>query len=150
MTSGLEHALSQLPATPAITYRGMTTPPANAITLAHVLPSSVNPRVASENFTAARLVAIVTITGRYIAPLSQHPEEHEIALLPGTLLLPAGSVNVPGLQNPVVLLAEPGSAPELPPGPEELRAAVLQQVGAALAAPAVTIHSPGRFTPARG
>jgi hypothetical protein len=149
MTSGLERALLQLPATPAITYRGMTTPTANAITLAQVLPSSLNPRVASENFTAERLAAIVTITGRYIGPLSRHSEEHEIALLPGTVLVPAGSVNVPGLQNPVVLLAEPGHAPELPTGSDELRALVLQQVGAALAAPAVTIHSPGRFTPGK-
>ncbi|WP_199253751.1 hypothetical protein [Mycolicibacterium mengxianglii] len=149
MTTGLEQALLQLPATPAITYRGLAGEPSpNAITLSSVLPSSLSPRVATENFTAQRLVAIVTITGRYIAPLSQHPDEHEIALLPGTVLLPVGSVNVEGLSNPVVLLAEPGDAPQLPPGPAELRAAVIEQVSAALAAPAVPIHSPGRFTPA--
>ncbi len=146
MTAGLERALLQLPATPAITYRGMSgAPTSSAVTLTRVLPSSVNPRVASENFTAERLVAIVTLTGRYIAPLSQHPDEQEIALLPGTVLLPAGFVEVTGMQFPVALLVEPGDAPELPPGPEELRAAVITQVSAALAGPDFPVHSPGRF-----
>ncbi|CAN5454380.1 hypothetical protein BH11ACT7_BH11ACT7_26170 [soil metagenome] len=99
---GLEQALLQLPAAPAITYRGLAGEPSPyAITLSSVLPSSLSPRVATENFTAQRLVAIATITGRYIAPLS-HPDEHEVALLPGTILLPVGSVNVEGLSNPVV------------------------------------------------
>lgn len=84
MTAGLEQALLQLPATPAITYRGVGgVPSSHAITLSNVLPTSLSPRVASENFTAERLTAIVTITGRYIAPLSQHPDEQEMALLPG-------------------------------------------------------------------
>ncbi|WP_157516741.1 hypothetical protein [Mycobacterium sp. MS1601] len=112
-----------------------------------MLPSSLSPRVASENFHAERLAAIVAITGRYIAPLSKHPDEQEIALLPGTVLLPVGSVAVDGLVNQVVLFAEPGEAPQLPAGPAELRDVVSQQVGAALRAPAVTIHSPGRFSP---
>jgi hypothetical protein len=34
-------------------------------------------RVASENFTAAQLVAIVTITGRSIAPMSHYADEQE-------------------------------------------------------------------------
>lgn len=84
MTAGLEQALLQLPATPAITYRGVGgVPSSHAITLSNFLPTSLSPRVASENFTAERLTAIVTITGRYIAPLSQHPDEQEMALLPG-------------------------------------------------------------------
>jgi hypothetical protein len=60
------------------------------------MPTSADPRVASENFTAERLAAIVTVSGRLIAPLSRHPDEQEIAILPGTLLLAAGSVAVQG------------------------------------------------------
>jgi hypothetical protein len=111
------------------------------------MPTSADPRVASENFTAERLAAIVTVSGRLIAPLSRHPDEQEIAILPGTLLLTVGSVAVPGLVNDVVLLAETGTAPGLPSDSAELRQVVTQQVTDALAKPAVTVHSPGRFAP---
>lgn len=148
MTSNLVETLSRLPASPGITYRGMSGPvPHTATTVSAVMPTSADPRVASENFTAERLVAFVTITGRFIAPLSRHPDEQEIAILPGTLLLAAGSVAVPGLVNNVVLLAETGNAPGLPKDSAEVRQVVIQQVTDALARPAVTVHSPGRFTP---
>ena len=54
------------------------------------------------------------MTGRLVAPFARYREEQEIAMLPGTLLLLAGSVDVPGLPDSVVLLAEPGDAPGLP------------------------------------
>jgi hypothetical protein len=148
VTSNLVDTLSRLPATPGITYRGWSGPaPHTAMTVSAVMPTSADPRVASENFSAERLAAIVTITGRFIAPLSRHPDEQEVAILPGTLLLTVGSVAVPGLVNDVVLLAETGSAPGLPKDSAELRQVVTQQVTAALARPDVTIHSPGRFAP---
>jgi len=148
VTSNLVDTLSRLPATPGITYRGWSGPaPHTAMTVSAVMPTSADPRVASENFTAERLAAIVTITGRFIAPLSRHPDEQEVAILPGTLLLTVGSVAIPGLVNDVVLLAETGSAPGLPKDSAELRQVVTQQVTAALARPDVTIHSPGRFAP---
>jgi hypothetical protein len=103
--------------------------------------------VASENFTAERLAAIVTVSGRLIAPLLRHPDEQEIAILPGTLLLSVRTVAVPGLLNDVVLLAESGTAPDLASDSAELRQVVAQQITDALARPAVTIHSPGLFAP---
>jgi hypothetical protein len=142
--------LLKLPATSAITYRGMSGPPANsAFTLSRVLPTSTDPRIATENFTAERVVAIVTITGRFIGPLSRHPEDLEIALLPATLLIPVGSVAVSGLGNDVVLLAETGTAPGLPADLPELKQVVGTQVGAALLREPITVHSPGRFSPPR-
>jgi hypothetical protein len=148
VTSDLVDTLSRLPATPGITYRGWSGPaPHTAMTVSAVMPTSADPRVASENFTAERLAAIVTIAGRFIAPLSRHPDEQEVAILPGTLLLTVGSVAVSGLVNDVVLLAEAGSGPGLPKDSAELRQVVTQQVTAALARPDVTIHSPGRFAP---
>ena len=148
MPADLIDTLSRLPATAAITYRGMSGPPATrAFTLTNMLPTSADPRVASENFTAERLAAIVTTTGRSIASLSRHPDELEIVILPGTLLLPAGSVTVPGLPNPVVLLAEKGWAPGLPESKADLERTVVDQVARSLASAAVLIHSPGKFTP---
>lgn len=58
-------------------------------------------------------------------------------------------MTVDGLAYPVALFAEQ-DAPQLPAGPDELREVVAQQVGAALRAPAVPIHSPGRFSPRGG
>ncbi len=148
MTQSLLDALLALPATPAITYRGSSGVGINAaITLQSVLPTSINPRVASENFTADQLVAIVAISGRSIARLSRHPDEEEIALLPGTILQPVGSIDVDGLVRPLALLAEPGTAAGLPEDATELQAVVRRQIGTALMLPPVVVHSPGRFTP---
>jgi hypothetical protein len=148
VTQSLVEALMALPPTPSITYRGTSGPAANAsFTLQAVLPTSADPRVASENFTSEALAAIVTITGRDIAPLSRYPDDREIALLPGTLLRPVGSIDVDGLTNAVVLLAELGTAPGLPRNYEELRDAVRGQVGEALRLPPVIINSPGRYAP---
>src|ERR1700712_2268159 len=98
MTQSLLEAILALPATPGVTYRGTSGVGMTAvITLQAILPTSADPRVASENFTADKIVAIVTTTGRNIAPLARHPDEREIALLPGTVLQPVGSVNVDGL-----------------------------------------------------
>jgi hypothetical protein len=151
VTSNLVDTLSRLPASPGITYRGLSGPAAHSsLTVSAVMPTSADPRVASENFTAELLAAIVTVSGRLIAPLSRHPDEQEIAVLPGTLLLTVGSVALRGLISDVVLLAETGTAPGLPKDSAELRQVVTQQVTDALARPAVAIHSPGRFSPPRG
>lgn len=148
MNERLSEALLRLPAHPSIAYRGMMASASpNTITVRAVLPSSLDPRRASENFTCDRLAAIATITGRAVAQLSRHPEEQEIAILPGTVLLPVGFVVVPGLDGDVVLLAEPGTAPDLPATSTELKQTVVEQVTAALGRPAVTILSPGRFAP---
>lgn len=148
MPDTLVDAIAQLPTTPGITYRGMSgPPPIGSFAVPTVLPTSTDPRIASENFTAERVAAIVTVTGRSIAPLSRHPDELEVAILPGTLLVPAGSVAVHGLPNPVVLLAESGWVPGLPENSEQLKQAVVERVTEALGEPPAPIHSPGRFTP---
>lgn len=148
MPNPLIDAITRLPTTPGITYRGMSGPPPNgAFALSAVLPTSTDPRIASENFTAERVAAIVTVTGRSVAPLSRHPEELEIAILPGTLLVPAGYVTIEELPNPVVLLAETGWALGLPENNQELKQAVVERVARALEESPVLIQSPGRFTP---
>lgn len=146
MTEDILTTLSKLPAMPAITYRGMSgVKPTASFALKAIMPTSMDPRVASENFTTEWLAAIVSITGRLVAPFARYREEQEIAMLPGTMLLMAGSVEVPGLPGGVVLWAEPGDAPGLPADSEALKDVVVQQVTAALARPNVPISSPGRF-----
>jgi hypothetical protein len=106
------------------------------MTVSAVVPTSTDPRFASENFTAGRFPAIVTVAGRLIAPFSRNP-----------LLLSVGTVAIPRLANDVVLLAETGTAPGLPKDSAELRQVITQEVTDVIARPAVTIHSPGRFAP---
>jgi hypothetical protein len=149
MTTDLVSTLETLPATPGITYRGISQPPTTAFTLSKVLPTSADPRVATENFTAERVAAIVTRTGRFIGPLSRYPADSEVALLPATLLIPVGSVAVAGIDNEVVLLAESGTAPGLPADLPELKRVVSEQVAAALRREPIEVHSPGRFSPPR-
>lgn len=133
MTNSVVDTISQLPATSSVVYRGMSdTPPASSFTVAALLPTSADPRVASQNFTSDRVAAIVTVTGRSIAALSRRPQEQEVAILPGTLLLPVGNVDVPGLPEPVVLLAETGWAPGLPENKTKLEQAVIARISDAL------------------
>ena len=59
MPADIAETLAKLPAAPGITYRGLSGAPAtSAITLSQVMPTSADPRVATENFTAERVVAI--------------------------------------------------------------------------------------------
>lgn len=148
MSVDLVDQISRLPALPGITYRGMSdAQPTSAVTVAALLPTSFNPRVASENFTSERIAAIANTSGRYVAPLSRHPDEMESVLPPGTLLLPVGFVHVEGLSEPVILLEEPGTAAGLPSTKAELQEIVSRQVQLAIASPTVTVRSPGRFAP---
>jgi hypothetical protein len=94
------------------------------------------------------VAAIASVSGRLIAPLSSHPDEQELVLLPGTVLLPVGTVAVDGLAKEVVLLTEPGAAPELPANLEGLKQAVTHRIRAALSSEVLRIFSPGRFVPA--
>ncbi|MFK5027023.1 hypothetical protein ACI39O_26905, partial [Klebsiella pneumoniae] len=82
MTDGpgrLEDARAKLPIFRGVGWRGagfeLTTP----FTLQAPLPTSQDARVASENFRAPSLHAIVSVSGREIGPLSRHPAEAEVA-----------------------------------------------------------------------
>ena len=50
MSADIAATLAKLPATPGITYRGLSGAPAtSAITSSQVMPTSADPRVATEN-----------------------------------------------------------------------------------------------------
>lgn len=138
----LEEALAKLPVFRGVVWRGagfeLTTP----VTLHVPLPTSKDVRVASENFRAPVLHAIVSGSGREVGPLSRHPAEAEVALLPGTVLTPATGVHViEGFRVQVVreVLPSGDSAPQV--SDEDLAPLLM---AARLASP-VEITSPGRF-----
>ena len=151
-------ALEKLPETAAVTYRGLpadaVTPSGTFVTQAFTATSR-DPRIATEDFTAAAVVAIAGRTGRDIAFLAQNADEAEVVLLPGTILRPVGSIVAGDLTVHIVeeLLIDDASAtgtvpphPALPPSAEALSALVTDAVTAAreVTAP-MTITSPGKF-----
>lgn len=138
----LEDALAKLPVFRGVVWRGagfeLTTP----LTLHVPLPTSKDVRVASENFRAPILHAIISGSGREIGPLSRHPAEAEVALLPGTVLTPVTGVHVTeGFRVQVVKEVLPGGESALPGSDEDLASLLT----VARAAPPVEITSPGRF-----
>jgi hypothetical protein len=80
------------------------------MTVSAVMPTSADPRAASQNFTAERLAAMVPFSGRLVAPLSRHPDEQEIAILTGTLLLSVRTVAVPRTRQ-AVNTTDPSESP---------------------------------------
>lgn len=75
MRVDLVDQISRVPALPGITNRGMSgSQPTSAVTVAALSPTSLNPRVASGNFSSERIAAIANTGSRYIAPLSRHPD----------------------------------------------------------------------------
>lgn len=145
MTDGpgrLEDALAKLPIFRGVVWRGagfeLTTP----FTLQAPLPTSKDARVASENFRAPSLHAIVSVSGREIGPLSRHPAEAEVALLPGCTLTPATGVHlVEGFSVQVVREVSPSG--EIAPMVSDDDLALILEP--ARFAPRVDITSPGRF-----
>lgn len=145
MTDGLgspEDALAKPPIFRGVVWRGagfeLTTP----FTLQAPLPTSKDARVASENFRAPCVHAIVSVSGREIGPLSRHPAEAEVALLPGATLSPATGVHlVEGF--PVQVVREVSPSGEIAPMVSDEDLASL--LAAARAEHPANISSPGRF-----
>lgn len=138
----LEEALAKLPVFRGVVWRGagfeLTTP----LTLHVPLPTSKDVRVASENFRAPVLHAIISGSGREVGPLSRHPAEAEVALLPGTVLTPATGVHViEGFRVQVVREVLPSGESALHVADEDLA----PLLAVARSAPPVDITSPGRF-----
>jgi len=143
-TQPIPDILSKLPPYNGIVWNGATFELTTPITLYAPLPTSRNPRVASENFAAPYLYAIVSIAGRDVGPLSRNRAEEEVALLPGSVLSPATGIHPVGNHQVQVLIETIPDQP-LPtlPGDDAL-AAILASADAA--AP-FTVTSPGRFSP---
>lgn len=146
-------ALAKLPPFAGLTFRGLGAgdpePPALGLVVG-VLPTSRDPRVASENGTAPRLLALLHRTGRSLEPFSAHPWQGEVVVRPDTAWQRLLEVPVAGLASPVLLLAEldPDGAPmpvTWPPTLEAVAALVERTVAEALGAGPVDVPVPGKF-----
>ncbi|MEO5534189.1 MAG: hypothetical protein ABIR17_03560 [Pseudolysinimonas sp.] len=142
--AGLVNALESLPVYQGVTWRAATGALAGGILLPAPVPTSRDLRIASANFTAACVWAIVSSAGRDVGPISADPAAREVAILPGSSLSPASALHdVSGLTLQVVI--------EIRPGVEAGRAVsdddLVVLIESARATAAVTVRQPGRFGP---
>lgn len=142
--------LAKLPPITTLAYHGLSDVGelTGVQTLAGLLPTSSDPRIATENFTTGGVAVIITATGRAVGPLSAHPHEREIVLLSGTLVAPITSTTLPR-SGVLVLIAEeiPASTVDLglPAGVDALLVEIDDRIVFAQQAGPVEISSPGRF-----
>jgi hypothetical protein len=143
-------ALAGLPETAVLTWHGAFEPPAAATVEVHgILATSLDPRIATENFSTPVIVAIIAKRGRSIGPFSAHPDEKEVVLLPGTVLNVLAMSRQPDTATIVLMeeLAPSGAELDwLPPTIDELGQFVMEQLSHSVAGPAAKISTPGKFT----
>lgn len=152
--SGFLDAIAQLPDFNGITFRGLAAgepvPPAVGV-LAGVASASRSARVATENFTAARLLVLLNRTGKSIAEFSQHPGEGEVVVRPGTVWRALIEIDVTGTDTPVLVLEELDPTGTTPSPTEwgdtldELAGRVVRLVQQGLATDAIPVAVPGKF-----
>ena len=139
---GLITALEKLPPFTGVTWRGAPGALVRPIELPVPLPTSLDPRVASANFTVPTLWAVLAVAGRDIGPLSADPAAREVTLLPGSTLVPGGDAHeVAGVTVQLVREVRDGVVSRANPPDADL-AAVLE---AFRAEGVVEIRQPGRF-----
>lgn len=142
-------ALAKLPRADVVSFHGGGLPPvfeqSDVFTLRGITATSLDLRVATESGTFRELVAFRSYTGRWVSPFSQHPDEQEVAFLPGTPFRAVGSVRIAfgGVAYPCSVVEElVDGQPAVDP------AVLLRDVErAASGTPAVArgVTSPGKF-----
>jgi len=110
-------ALDKMPPVGGLAWRGIDDVPGSVPALGvltAVAPTSRNPRVATENFTARTILVLLTRTGRDLSAFSAHPHEAEVIQRPGSVWrrLPDRQVSSPA---PLVVLEEVDPAGYTPP-----------------------------------
>ncbi|MBS2936202.1 hypothetical protein KDN32_00420 [Nocardioides sp. J2M5] len=126
--------LEQLPPHEGIVFRGCEARSherwaGRAHVTESLLPTSRDPRVATENFTTDAVYAILSRTGRGIEQFSAARHEHEVVFLPGTILTLVTRVRVKDLG--VTIVEEFVPAPEVEPPATDL-AVVQEEIGRAI------------------
>jgi hypothetical protein len=146
-------ALEKLPRYRGVSFRGIGSTSglgfhAGGFVLTQgLVATSRDPRVATENFSAEGLYAVVGDSGRSLEGHSQHPDEREVVFLPGVAFHVVKHARVGDL--PVVIVEELDPAAfETPPEPaslDEVGASIGRAVLAARELPPVPVSSPGKF-----
>jgi hypothetical protein len=141
--AGFVAAISRLPAYVGMTWRAAGFELTGPFTSDVPLPTTRDLRVATENFRVGGAHLFLTTAGRDIAPLSAHPSDQEVVLLPGARLVPASAFHdVEGLRIQVIL-EQPAPGVAIPAAPTDDEIGEL--VRAARTADDAAIHQPGRF-----
>jgi hypothetical protein len=146
-------ALDKLPPYGGITFRGIpigASAPPHVSVATGLIPTTTQVQLASENFTAAWILALLNRTARDISILSAASEEHEVVIRPGTAWSRLFQINVQGCRIPVLVLEElqlsdDGAQPLWGDTSGALAQTITQQVQQALALPPSPIRMPGRF-----
>lgn len=153
--SNILHAIERLPSFSGVAFRGLANGEAEPHQLGVVngaAYASLRARAAAENLVALRLLVLLNRTVRNIAPFSQHPEEGEVVVRPGSVWHRLISITVPGLEAPALVLEEldPSGPAPVPEGwgdtRSELAARVRALVEADRAAEAAPIAVPGKYS----
>lgn len=148
---GFLAALDKLPPYEGMTFRGLPQGEPAPVTgvVTGLMASSRSPRVASENFTAPALVALLNRTGRDLTALSRFPEEAEVVVLPGGLWRALGPVEVDGVPVHVMEELEPSGRTRQPESWGRTMADVVDAIGqelrAAVVREPVVVNAPGKF-----
>jgi hypothetical protein len=104
-------ALDKLPAFLGLSYRGYAVPEGRlrprTVLSGILVPTSRDPRVATENFTTDGLYAVIGNRGRDLTALSERPQEREIVFRPGSMFLPIERLDVDGLEVSIVEELDP-------------------------------------------
>lgn len=147
-------AIDKLPAYGGFTFRGLddaeALPPALGVA-AGVLATSRDPRVASENFRTARVLALLNRTGRDISRFSAQPDEGEVVVRPGSVWRVLTSFEVAGTRPTFVVLEELDPSHTTPEPTEwgdtlaETRERLTRVIAEAATAVPVAVASPGKF-----
>lgn len=151
--SHLLDALDKLPPAGGLCWRGLDDTPDSVPdlgVLTALVPTSRDPRIATEDFTARTILVLLTRTGRDLSALSAHPQELEVAQRPGSTWhrLPDRTLDTPA---PLIVLEElnpAGYTPptDWPPTLAELDNQLRAQLSAARHNGPATITRPGTFT----
>jgi hypothetical protein len=146
-------ALAKLPKYRGLSFRGLEPSaapyrPGEVVVSPVIIATTMDLRIATENFAIDRVLAIFGTLGRSLEAHSQHPHEREILYLPSTVYKIGETMNVDGVE---VVLVEQLDLDRNPADPqwttiEEIRALVDKHVPQARLRPEVAIPSPGKFT----
>lgn len=142
-------ALDKLPPYQGLSYRGYTDggPRRGTTISAGLVASSLDPRVATDNFTTPGVFAIIGNRGRDLSALSRIPVEREIVFRPGSMFLPIESFDLDGLRVSVIEELDPDRAPGTPPSVplEQLEEQMRAEISAARRREPVASVTPGKF-----
>jgi hypothetical protein len=141
-------ALERLPPYTGVVFRGLPSIPALSSVrwTRGVTATSRDPRIATENFSAASIAAIVSRTGRDISSFSRYPDEREVVLPPEVALVEIARTTTDDGRAVILIeqLSEPAPS-DLPSTLSELTTLVKDELRRAQAMDPVRITTVEKF-----